>query len=78
MPDNVPAAASLRPKNHPFNVVTEPFPPERMKELISLTSDIADRLGDLPDALAASQKKHDERLHRLRTNRKPTPKVRTP
>lgn len=78
MPENVPAASSIRPPSHPFHVVTWTFAPDRVRGLISLTRDTADVLHDFPDELAASQKKHDERLHRLRSTRKPTPKDRNP
>ncbi|MCI0565104.1 MAG: hypothetical protein MN733_42095 [Nitrososphaera sp.] len=78
MPDNLPAASSLRPKSHPFHVVTEAFPPGRMRELVSIIRELADVLGELPDALSTSQKKHDARLHLLRASRKLTPTDPTP
>ena len=78
MPDNVPAASSLRPKSHPFHVVTEAFTAERMREIIKLTCDVTDALYDAPGALAASQKKHDARLLQLKTSQKRSPKDHSP
>lgn len=78
MPDNVPAASSLRPKSNPFHVVTELFPLKKMTELVSLTRDLADVLGELPDALSASQKKYAARLRLRKTSQKLTPKDQTP
>jgi hypothetical protein len=37
MPDNVPLIASIRPKSDPENIISEAFPAERMRSIISST-----------------------------------------
>lgn len=78
MPDNIPAASSIRPKSNPFHVVTQTFPPMHMANLIEITREIADALAELPDVLAALQKKHDARLRLLKTTGPQSPEDHTP
>ena len=53
MPDNVPVALSLRPKAEPGVVVSEAFPPERMKAISDGIAVMTHKLVDLPAALGA-------------------------
>lgn len=78
MPDNVPAAASIRPRVNPFHVETRSFPTENVKETAALIRDLADHIGEVPDQLAALQKKHDARLRLLKTTQKPIRPDRNP
>ena len=56
MPDNVPVALSLRPKAEPGVVVSETFPPERMKAISDGISVTTQKLVDLPVVLGASRR----------------------
>jgi hypothetical protein len=53
MPDNVPMVASVRPKSDPDNIISEAFPAERMRSIISSTkkmTGILRHLSGAPDA----------------------------
>lgn len=77
MPENTPAVSSIRPKSHPFHVVTERYSRVKLMNLATLIRDIADVLHGVPDELSSSQKKYDEQLNRLKTSQKPAQKDRS-
>ena len=56
MPDNVPVALSLRPKADPGVIVSETFPPERMKAISDGIVDVTQKLIELPVALGAPRR----------------------
>jgi hypothetical protein len=50
MPDNVPMVASVRPKSDPDNIISEAFPAERMRSIISSTKKVTGILRHLSGA----------------------------
>jgi hypothetical protein len=57
MPDNIPIALSLRPKDTPSTVVSETFPPERMRQIHETIIDLNWRLMWTFESAAASRQR---------------------
>ena len=56
MPENVPIALSLKPRSDPGEIVSETFPPDRMKAIIAGIEVARQRFVDLPALLGASRR----------------------